>query len=1216
MRGSHSGLGRKWAIGALFVGSLAAIGVMTHRSRREGPDAVSRSPVRPPFPLRLERLEGAAPELLAASDPARLRPSPLKGRRPDPGPRPWPSSAPAPRPPDGASGPVPYPGEDCLREKGGVLAYNSRRYAATWHPGTIEFGLTTPVENLGLPVLSFSLKGVTVGREAISIGDPPPPEARPENREIQYVRGALRETYAIRPDGIEQSFVIPELPAGRGAITVTGSIDTNLVAPADGTSSRSLAFRYHGTDVMSVSEAFAVDASGRRQPLDLAWTRGTLRMTVPAEWVAQATLPIVIDPLLSGFEGFGPQAAGIQGSGVDLAYNSVDNLWVAVYAIPFGAGGFDTDLYYDTILPTGIFQSSLGVATGPAQDSGGVVSYAPEVNRYLFAWQHKDTSTSDGSLMGRVLDAQTGWVGAAFPILDFTGREVHPSVAWDGTNWYVVCGNENTLTVRGRFVSSAGVPGAEVDPDLTSNLDQYPLVRFGNGVYLIMWTQEAVSGVTARTMTPSGTFLTPPTVISDPGDLTVTEDAAAGPGTFLVVWSTDSVVKARQFTSSLAPSGSTQSIFPREFVPGYATADQSLPHVIYSSTNAEWYVVYREDDYIRVNPFTVYETWMPIRGRHIGLNGSVSPFETLTEGMTPENILALSYNSQTNQALLAVGNGFVSSWARRIELAYPQAPAGFVAIPGNGLAELDWSPLAGATSYNLYRSDGPGAPLKPVASAVPGTSFVDTGLTNGITYTYQVTATVDFRETVANQAAATPSSQVLFVVGSTTLSAADAALRTRLQNAGFVVTVMNANATANDAQGKILVVISSTVNPATVGTKFRNLALPVVTWENGIYGNMGMTGLTSGTDFGTATKQTALTIVNPSHPLAAGLSGTVTVVTASSTFSWGVPNANAATVATLTANSSRAVIFGYATGAAMPGLAAPARRVGFFLNDTTAASINASGGALFDAAVSWATHSGPGNLAAPSSAPPAITIDGRGAYPTVQDAASAAQPGDFIVLGAGTFPVPGGLILKGGVSLRGAAPHQTVLDGSGAPIVVRLSGTAASGISVLEQLTVTGGSDGLNLGDAQVLLRNLQIVGLAGNGLVTGSQSAVEAVSLTVADNAGIGVVLGSAQSSLRGLILGRNTGGGIQGPAGARLTYSTVFGSAVPASGGISVTGTGMLSSAVTFMNASGRDYREVAGSTSINAGDPTDGFGLEPAPNGGRINQGAYGNTPFASP
>ncbi|MCK4625837.1 MAG: hypothetical protein KAV00_11035, partial [Phycisphaerae bacterium] len=46
-----------------------------------------------------------------------------------------------------------------------------------------------------------------------------------------------------------------------------------------------------------------------------------------------------------------------------------------------------------------------------------------------------------------------------------------------------------------------------------------------------------------------------------------------------------------------------------------------------------------------------------------------------------------------------------------------------------------------------------------------------------------------------------------------------------------------------------------------------------------------------------------------------------------------------------------------------------------------------------------------------------------------------------------------------------------------------------------------------------------------------------------------------------------------------------------------------------------SGKWTRDAASSPCIDAGDPKAGCKNEPAPNGGRINMGAYGNTPDAS-
>ena len=72
----------------------------------------------------------------------------------------------------------------------------------------------------------------------------------------------------------------------------------------------------------------------------------------------------------------------------------------------------------------------------------------------------------------------------------------------------------------------------------------------------------------------------------------------------------------------------------------------------------------------------------------------------------------------------------------------PNAPASFTATGVNpGQAALSWSPAAGADGYDVYRSGTSGGPYGLEASSVAGTSYIDTGLTSGLTYFYVVTAT-------------------------------------------------------------------------------------------------------------------------------------------------------------------------------------------------------------------------------------------------------------------------------------------------------------------------------------------------------------------------------------------------------------------------------------------------------------------------------------------
>ena len=121
--------------------------------------------------------------------------------------------------------------------------------------------------------------------------------------------------------------------------------------------------------------------------------------------------------------------------------------------------------------------------------------------------------------------------------------------------------------------------------------------------------------------------------------------------------------------------------------------------------------------------------------------------------------------------------------------------------------------------------------------------------------------------------AALLSGTALFVANSTTLSNAYNLLRNRLETMGLQVVVKSAtSATSSDATGKAVVVISSTVSPASVNTKFRSVAVPVLTWESELYDDFGMTPTTAGS-FGTQSGQKSLS-VTAGHPLAAGLSGT------------------------------------------------------------------------------------------------------------------------------------------------------------------------------------------------------------------------------------------------------------------------------------------------------------------------------------------------------
>lgn len=194
----------------------------------------------------------------------------------------------------------------------------------------------------------------------------------------------------------------------------------------------------------------------------------------------------------------------------------------------------------------------------------------------------------------------------------------------------------------------------------------------------------------------------------------------------------------------------------------------------------------------------------------------------------------------------------------------------------------------------------------------------------------------------------------LLVVKSTkSPSDGDKRLQMLLEAHNFTVKLSGDSGAVGDADGTALVVVASTVTADTVAKRFRTLAEPVVVLESAIFDDMGMTGGTSGTDFQEATGNT-LTITG-TGPLTAGLTGTVTLSSSSSTtMNWGKPAASAIKVATFGTAADKIAIFAYDKTVMMMGVAAPARRVGLFAADSTAAVLSADGIKLFDAALDWA----------------------------------------------------------------------------------------------------------------------------------------------------------------------------------------------------------------------------------------------------------------------
>ena len=204
--------------------------------------------------------------------------------------------------------------------------------------------------------------------------------------------------------------------------------------------------------------------------------------------------------------------------------------------------------------------------------------------------------------------------------------------------------------------------------------------------------------------------------------------------------------------------------------------------------------------------------------------------------------------------------------------------------------------------------------------------------------------------------------EVLFVVGKKDLRPGDLSIKSHLEDRGFNVVIREDTIVkSEDARGRDLVILSESARSRKVGTKFRDVAVPVICSEPWIFSHLGMTGSTKKVDFGRKSRQKEFIIINPEHPLCASCTGKVQVCRKKFFMGWGIPGENAIAVAGLLQDPDKCAIFAYEAGVEMPGLIAPAKRVGLFLFRNTANFFTPEGWCLFDCAVDW-------SIAAPQTA--------------------------------------------------------------------------------------------------------------------------------------------------------------------------------------------------------------------------------------------------------
>jgi hypothetical protein len=162
-----------------------------------------------------------------------------------------------------------------------------------------------------------------------------------------------------------------------------------------------------------------------------------------------------------------------------------------------------------------------------------------------------------------------------------------------------------------------------------------------------------------------------------------------------------------------------------------------LSVIFYNSTGGSG-MVYSGDNSLPLSVWTgitVVYTGTTTGGGQLFLNGTTKPEWAVTGDYS---------NSAPYQRLQLWNDSSGSADFDDVSISLPTAgpppaPTGLSATPGTTQVILSWTAVSGATSYNVKRATVSGGPYTTVGSPTT-TSFTDTGLTNGTTYYYVVSA--------------------------------------------------------------------------------------------------------------------------------------------------------------------------------------------------------------------------------------------------------------------------------------------------------------------------------------------------------------------------------------------------------------------------------------------------------------------------------------------
>lgn len=177
--------------------------------------------------------------------------------------------------------------------------------------------------------------------------------------------------------------------------------------------------------------------------------------------------------------------------------------WVVTYHSQWSHNDSASDAIYNFVSPNGAFTSALNPATTSGASGTPDVAFSGSV--YLFVWRNNSLANANNYIAGRIMDAAGNFLTGNFTIAEAGGRQLCPTVGWDGTDFIVVWDDQRNqeaffderTDIYGARVTPAGVvrdpSGFAIHSGAQGDASAALLSR-ANGVSYVAWSGLETAG--------------------------------------------------------------------------------------------------------------------------------------------------------------------------------------------------------------------------------------------------------------------------------------------------------------------------------------------------------------------------------------------------------------------------------------------------------------------------------------------------------------------------------------------------------------------------------------------------------------------------------------------------------------------------------------------------------------------------------------------------